>query len=272
MGDTDETLRAFYAPSSDGSLIASAWTRGPWDNAMQHGGPPSALLARAVDRELGGEHTEWIPVRTVVELLRPVPIATLRTRASIESRGRKALRAMASLEHEGVDIARARVTMVRSTPEAPETAVGALDAGASFPRPDDLDPFEFSFFLHPVGYHRAMELRISEGWPAAGAQAWARMRVPLVEGEEPSGWERALCFADAAHGCAPGLDPRRHILVNPDLELSLLRRPIGEWIGLDIRTVTSGIGTGITRSRVVDERGEVGGTSAALVVRPRPGG
>lgn len=267
--DPTEQPTAFYVPDPDGSLVASVWTRGPWDNAMQHGGPPSALMARAIERELGEEHADWVPVRTLVELLRQVPIARLSARASIETRGRKALRAVATLEHEGVQIGRARVIMVRATEEAPETAVGTLRVEPELPPPETWPPFEFSFFLHPVGYHRAMELRIEGSWPAPTARCWSRMRVPLVEGEQPSGWQRALCFADAAHGVAPGLDPRHFTLINPDLELSLARPPRGEWIGLDIRTATSGIGTGLTRSRVVDREGEVGATSATLVVRPR---
>lgn len=269
MTGTGETPTAFFVPERDGTLVASVWTRGPWDNAMQHGGPPSALLARAVDRELGAEHREWIPVRTLVELVRPVPIGRMRPHALVEWKGNRALRAVATLEADGTEVARARVTMVRRTDPTPETAQGALGPENGFPPPDTWPPFEFSFFLDPVGYHRAMELRIEGSWPAASTRAWSRMRVPLVEGEEPSGWQRALCFADAAHGVAPGLDPREHLLLNPDLELALSRRPRGEWIGLDIHTTTSGIGTGLTRSRVVDLEGEVGGASAALVVRPR---
>lgn len=271
MTEPTDLPRAFYFPEPDGWVRATPWTRGPWDSAMQHGGPPSALLARAVDAELGAEHLEWVPARTLVELLRPVPIARLRARASVESRGRKALRAVATLEHDGVDIARARVTMVRATAAVAETVRGSLEPEAGFPPPEDWPPFEFSFFLDSVGYHRAMELRMDDPWPAARARAWSRMRVPLVEGEQASGWQRALCFADAAHGVAPALDPREHTLVNPDLELSLTRRPRGDWIGLDIRTHTSDIGTGITRSRVLDLEGEVGATSAVLVVRPRRG-
>lgn len=264
---------AFYLLDG-GRLRASAWTRGPWDLGAQHGGPPSALMARAIEHLLGDERDAWVPARVLVELLRPVPIATLDPRAAIESRGRRAIRAAAALEHEGVEIARARAVLLRAAPDEGSLERAPEDLRAPLPPPDSWSAFDFPFFLDPVGYHRAMEIRIGDRWPGASARAWSRMRVPLVRdawgrAEEPTGWQRALTFADAAHGCAPALDPSAFAIVNPDLELTLARRPEGEWIGLDVRTWTSALGTGLTRSRVLDHRGLCGATSATLVVRPR---
>lgn len=265
MAELDE---AFYLPEADGTFVATPATRGPWDVRMQHGGPPSALLARAVDHAIGEERDAWVPARTIVELLRPVPIARLTVAPSIESRGRQAIRARATLSHEGVEIARLRAILLKAT--EPDPALVRAPAGDPFPAPDAWPGFVFDFFLDPVGYHTSMELRTVDAWPSARMRSWSRMRVPLVAGETPSGWERALVFADAAHGTAPALDPKRHTLVNPDLELSLVRRPVGEWIALDVTTTTTAIGTGLTRSRVLDVDGECGATSAALVVRARP--
>jgi len=259
-------MDAFFHPEPDGTLVATPWTRGPWDVRTQHGGPPSALLARAIDAAVGDERDAWIPARTIVELLKPVPIASLRPRAAIETRGRQAIRAHATLEQDGVVVARARAILVRAIPEDASLARAEDDR---LPPPETWPSMELAFFPHPVGYHRAIELRMEGAWPRARARVWSRMRVPLVLGEEPSGWERALTFADAAHGLAPALDPTRHTIVNPDLELSLTRRPAGEWIALDVTTQTTAMGTGITRSRVHDREGEVGACSAALIVRPR---
>jgi hypothetical protein len=43
------TADAFYRAEDD-RLIPSELTRGPWDPDAQHAGPPSALLARALER------------------------------------------------------------------------------------------------------------------------------------------------------------------------------------------------------------------------------
>lgn len=266
---SDGDATAFYVPDGD-AFVATPWTRGPWDRGAQHGGPPSALMARAIDLAIGEERAAWVPARTIVELLRPVPIAALRVTAELESRGRRAIRARAVLHHDGVEIARARSILLRAVdPDAQlESGASAAD-GEPLPPPERWPAFEFPFFLDPVGYQSAMEIGMEGAWPAAHARAWSRMRVPLVLGEEPSGWERVLTFADAAHGVAPGLDPRRYTIVNPDLEVSLARRPEGEWIALDVHTWTTPIGTGLTRSIAHDRAGPIGAASAALVIRPR---
>ncbi|MDQ3031139.1 MAG: thioesterase family protein [Myxococcota bacterium] len=259
---------AFYVPDGD-LLVATPWTRGPWDRGAQHGGPPSALMARAIDLAIGEERDAWVPARTIVELLRPVPIAALGVKTAIESQGRRAIRAHASIEHGGVELARARVIFLRTV-----EGTSALERGgcAPLPAPESWPVFEFPFFLDPIGYHRAMEVRLEDAWPAASARAWSRMRVPLVLGEPTRGWERLLTFADAAHGVAPALDPTRYTIVNPDLEVSLTRRPEGEWIALDVQTWTTAIGTGVTRSTAHDTTGPIGAASATLVVRPRDPG
>ena len=45
---------AFYLPLGSGGGVerwqSTVLTTGPWDAASQHGGPPSALLVRAVER------------------------------------------------------------------------------------------------------------------------------------------------------------------------------------------------------------------------------
>lgn len=259
--------RAFYLPEGRGCVRATGWTRGPWDVRTQHGGPPSALLAREVDAAIGEDAAAWVPVRTVIELLRPVPIATLCARAEVTSRGRTALRAVATLEHDRQEVARARVILVRAVAPDPSMACAAVDE--AWPDPEASPPFTFTFFPDPVGFHTAVTLRGPSAWPRASTRAWSRVDVDLVAGAPPTGWQRALCIADAAHGLAPGLDPRTFTLINPDLELSLLRRPVGVWVGLDVTTTTRAVGTGVTRATVADVDGTAGACSATLVVRRR---
>jgi len=78
---------AFYEPDgADGGYRATAWTRGPWSRDHQHGGPPAALLARAVEAALAGRDCSM--VRFTAEFLRPVPIARLRVQTEALKRGR----------------------------------------------------------------------------------------------------------------------------------------------------------------------------------------
>jgi hypothetical protein len=44
---------AYYLPLGDGRFAPTAATTSPWDQAAQHGGPPTALLAVCLDDEFG---------------------------------------------------------------------------------------------------------------------------------------------------------------------------------------------------------------------------
>ncbi len=44
--------QSFFLPDLDG-FVATGLTRGPWSRDHQHGGPPAALMARAIEQEAG---------------------------------------------------------------------------------------------------------------------------------------------------------------------------------------------------------------------------
>ena len=78
--------RALYVPTEDG-FEATALTIGPWDPALQHAGPPAALLAREVERAggiAGGQ-----AVRLAYDILGPVPVGPVRVQASVVRPGRR---------------------------------------------------------------------------------------------------------------------------------------------------------------------------------------
>lgn len=73
--------------TSPGHYEATEYTRGPWSNTLQHGGPPSALLAGAMARD--GEGLDaWHMARLTVALLRPIPIGPVQVRTAERRRGR----------------------------------------------------------------------------------------------------------------------------------------------------------------------------------------
>src|SRR4051794_17285435 len=97
---------AFFLPASDGTFEATDWTRGPWSDAHQHGGPPSALVVRgmeAVAVAIGAPS----PMRFTIDLLRPVPIGRMRVVTEPSPEGRGVRRILGSLTVEGVEVLRA---------------------------------------------------------------------------------------------------------------------------------------------------------------------
>ena len=75
--------------------------------------------------------------------------------------------------------------------------------------------------------------------------------------------------ADSGNGISAALDFARYVFVNADLTINLLRRPIGEWICVDARTLLAPNGCGLAESQLFDEVGLVGRATQSLAVRQR---
>jgi hypothetical protein len=248
-------------------FVATELTRGPWSNDHQHGGPPSALMGRALER-WGDAAAQFTVARVTVELLRPVPIGPLEVDVEPIRSSRRAQRLMARLVADGVEVARAFGLRVRIAElDLPPARVAPYPP---FRDPLLLPEFVFPFFRHAVGYHTAVDIRIARGqWGHGPAAAWLRLRAPLVAGEETSPLERTLVVADAANGICPALATEEFTFVNPDLTVALFRPAVGEWIGLDSRSLVVPAGTGLVTCSVVDGEGEIGHVLQSLVVDRR---
>ena len=244
---------AFFITDGD-RFVATESTRGPWSRDYQHGGPPAALLTRALERAAGDG---VLLSRLTFDFLRPVPIAPLIARAAMVRAGTKVRRLTAALTTaDGTVLVQAAAVALRTADVLPATL------GDDSPTPPPVEaaaPFQFGFFPDPVGYHTAMETRIAHGtWGKGPVIAWMRPRVALVDGEPTSPLQRLLIVADSASGVAVVLEPGLHTFVNADLTVAVHRLPEGEWICLDAATVAEAHGIGLTRARLCDERGAFG--------------
>jgi hypothetical protein len=104
------------------------------------------------------------------------------------------------------------------------------------------------------------------------AAVWARQRIPLVDGEEPSGLQRLVTAADSASGVSNFLDPRQWWFINSELTVHLRRQPDGEWVGMDAVTLVGRTGVGTATSILHDGDGPVATGAQALLVRARQAG
>lgn len=262
-----DAAEGFYRRAGDGSYLPTPHCIGPWDAAMQHGGPPSALLAGAAER-YGDDAAAFVVTRVTVELFRPIGFAPLVVDVTPLRMGRTAQWLQSELHSDDRILARATVLrLAHAAVPLPETRTPPDPAP---PGPDGLADFVFPFFRTEEGYHRAVEIRIAEGdWGAGPCTAWMRARFPLVEGEATSPLEKVLILADATNGIAPALSVDAFSFVNPDLTVHLRRPFTGEWLALAARSVPDPIGTGLVQSRLSDANGEIGHCLQSLVVRPR---
>jgi hypothetical protein len=252
---------AFYSLEGD-IATPTELTRGPWDPNAQHAGPPSALLARAM--ELCEPRQGARIGRVTVEILGSVPIAPLTVSARVARPGRSVEMLEATLAGPDGELMRARgwrlaESDIRTDWEQAEPPPGREDAEA----------LEFFPTGERVGWHTAMEIvfargRVLEPGPAT---AWMRPRVELVAGEPVSPLQRLMLAADAGNGISAPLDWATHIFINTDLTVHLLRPPEGEWVCLD--SVTHVDGLGMSDTALWDERGRIGRAVQTLLVRER---
>src|ERR671935_437952 len=249
---------AFYVRDGD-DFLATVHTRGPWSPRHQHGGPPAALLARAIEATAPG----FVVARITIDFLLPVPIDRLSVRVEPLRAGSKVQRLVARLLHAERVVAQALAALARTAP----VALGSPANDPPLPPPEHGRPFEFPFFNEPVSYHAAMETRLVRGeWGSGRVAAWMRQRMPLVAGTETSPLERVLVAADSASGVSAAIEHARFTAINADLSLSLSRPLEGEWVGLDSLSVYEPSGVGLADTRVHDRRGPIGRALQNLIV------
>ncbi|MEV4803815.1 thioesterase family protein [Nonomuraea sp. NPDC049421] len=245
-----------------GRYLASEHTQGPWDPRTQHMGPVAALIAHELAQTAPRPGLE--PSRLVADVFAPVPVAELEVTTDVVRDGKRVQCLSASVSSGGREYVRATAWRIRTEEMAP---VG----GAAPPAPPRSVEPDGSWLATDFGYGRAMEWRFVAGGPGepGPATAWGRLRVPLVEDEEPTPFERVAVLADSGNGISAALGFGTHVFVNVDLTISLFRAPAGEWVCMDAQTVVGPSGRGLTRSTLYDESGEIGAATQTLFVAPR---
>jgi hypothetical protein len=250
---------------SDDRFVAAEMTRGPWDPAAQHGGAPAALIMRALEALPRPDGLAF--ARVTYELLRPVPLGELALHAEVVRGGRRVQLLEASLRTSaGVEVVRARALQVA------RADAGGFDSGLGDPPPgpEDARPSEMVPRYSPMFAPDAIEVRFAEGRFGGGdSTAWFRLRVPVVEGEDPTPLQRLAAAGDFGNGISAPVSWDRFVFINPDLTIYIEREPVGEWIALQATTRIAPDGVGVAESVVYDERGRVGRAIQALLVAPR---
>ena len=252
---------SFFQPLGEGRWRATGHATGPWDERFQHGGPPSALLGRAIERVAPRE--ELMVARVTVEILGPVPVGDLELRAELMRPGRSVELVEAVLSAGGRDVAKAGAWRVRRS----EARTVAPRHAAAPPLPSETVDMEHDWV---DGYLSAIEWRFAAGHFMQGgpATAWSRMRVPLVPDEAPSPLQRVLIVADSGNGISSELNMRSWHFINPELSVHLHREPVGDWICVDASTTFATGGVGLATTVLSDLDGPVGvGAQSLLVAR-----
>jgi hypothetical protein len=243
----------------------SKWAGGPWDRSMQHGSAPASLIARTAENM-----PTLAPMRVAritLDLMRPVPIATLDIQTEIVREGRKIQLLAIRLLAGGTEVVRASVLKIRKVdlPLPPEAAerkieVPLPDVLEDTPVPDD-----------PVPFLAGLSMRDAKGtfrMPGPAA-VWYRANRPILEGEENSPLMRAAVAADFCNGASSVLPWDKWTFINADLTITLAREPVGDWVLLDAETWAGPFGSGIAFAKLADTSGYFGRAVQNLVIERR---
>ncbi len=256
-----------FVPTGDGTFAATPYTRGPWNAAHQHAGPPIALVCGRIERAAAAHGLTHL-ARLTANLLRPIPVGELTVQISADYIGKNAGHFAAQLRAGGKEVARFTALMQRENALSLPTLLAGHPLPLAGATPLDSTPAQFPFADGQPGYAELVEIREARGNNFQGPCAvWFRLNHPLVQGEAASAYQRVAVAADSGNGISAILDYKRDQFVNADLTINLLRRPLGEWICLDAQTALGDSGGGIAQSRLFDVNGLMGHATQSLSVR-----
>ncbi|MFM9377994.1 thioesterase family protein [Gordonia sp. VNK21] len=238
-----------------------------WSPRLQHGGPPSGLLTRAMSRLVGDGDGQAFS-RITVDILGAVGLDVNRVRAWVARPGRQISLVAAELEVRGTDgtyraAARASAWRLRASDSS---AVQALPQPPLTPLPDELPQAtgfpELGGEAVPwgrIGFIGTLSVASvpsrNGGTPPA---FWLRPQLPLVAGERATDLESAMTVLDVANGVGTTLDPRRWSWMNTDTTVHLVRQPAGPWLGVDADMAAGADGYAASLTDVYDLTGFLG--------------
>jgi hypothetical protein len=257
---------SFFLSNGD-DYVGTALSRGPWDEGAAHGGPVAALIGREVERF--DPDPELATVRFTIELLRPVPLASLRIESTLLRPGKRVrLIGVSITDGGGTEVARAVVLRVRRTPDDAPVSVPDADVPARSPEESGTGP---SLIEGRVGITHAVELRSVYGSAIEPGPAayWFRVKAPLVDDEPITPLTRLLIAADFGNGIGSVVSVNSHLFINPDLTVHVFRQPVGEWLFNEARTWLEPGGAGVAEATLGDRTGPVAKAMQSLYIASR---
>ncbi len=264
-------IEALFERVAVDRIRPTPFARGPWSAGALHGGAVAALFAGELEALPAPGPMQ--PARLTVELVRPVPLATLEIRTRVVRPGRKIDLAEAELIAGDQVVALARLLRIRSQSLPLPPGVAERTADPLPPPPEDAPPLPGTLGDRgPIAYHwAATEHRQVQGsWDGLGrATDWIRLLVPVIEGAAISPFQRVAAAADFANGISAELSFTEWLFLNPDLTIHLQRQPVGEWVCLEARTLPGETGIATTESALFDRMGRIGRTMQSVLLERR---
>jgi hypothetical protein len=249
-------------------LIATGLTASTWSPLLQHGGPPSALLVRALERCHPRPDMRFS--RVVIDLLGAIPVGThLWVTSEVQRPGKRIELVGAQIVAQapnGTIRPVARASGWRMQYSDSQAVVSSSAAPLRLPTDEDR---KLTFDFPGTNYLHSLEWRWLTAFPCQGpCEAWIRPVVELVEGETMTPLQRLFAVADDVNGVGAKLNVTEWTFINTDVAVHLHRVPDGEWTGVRAETSYGPDGVGVSSGTLYDARGPVGVATQSILLRP----
>jgi len=258
-----DAVNAFFTTKDNHWYSPTEHTRGPWDIHACHAGPPTGLLARAVERLVPEKRL----IRLTIDLLRPIPFAGFRIEAAITRSGRSTAASQASLisaDDKTIASASGLHMLEQEASDFPTHSIQTIN-----PTDAHDGPFPINT-LHdqPAFNGEGVQIRYPGGQNSAPGPTTLWMKtVPLLESETPSAFQRICPLADCGNAFGRNAEPDEVSFVNPDLTIVLHRDPIGEWLGSQSVGYWEPTGQGLADALLFDQHGAVGRAMQTVLLK-----
>lgn len=242
--------------------------RGPWQPDAAHGGAPAALLVREAETHCEGGRLRLLSLAST--FYGPVMLGEIEITSEVVKPGKRQKVVALTIASNGRTVIEARAVLIRvGEVELPDTVE---------PLAPEMTPIDEStdvkrglwFPGDEIAFHRtANTVKVVEGGPETvnhTGSAWFHLDCQVVPGEPVTPAQRAAAAADFGNGLAHPVPFGEYLFVNCDLNLTLFRDPVGEWIGLVSRTDVDPSGSGMTVTALHDSSGRFGSASQGLYV------
>ena len=230
-----------------------------WSRTHQNGVAVGGLLALLCETHRPGEGLRTC--RLTIDIQRAVPFQPLSAACSILRDGGRLQMIEAQLMADGVCFARAAAVRLRTgaSPASPARS-------PTHPSPEEAGDTPITRVLGPGA---PVETRVIEGREDGRGAYWARINIPIVEGEPIPPVARVVMAADLASGPASLVDRHDWSFANVDLSVYLGRPPVDEWVFARSETLSAGDGTAMVTAALADRAGPIGQANQTLFMAKR---
>ncbi|MDX1872827.1 thioesterase family protein [Mycolicibacterium sp. 120266] len=250
-----------------GVFESTVGTASNWGPAIQHGSPPLALMAKAIE-ELCADRPDLRVGRLVLDILGAIPVAPVKVRARVTRPGARIAKVEAEMlatRPDGTDRAVATVSAwllaTSDTHDAVTDRYPPLTEGPARDNPHG--------WIGAPGYLETVSWRTQHTEPGQAAVTWMSPLVPLVDAEPMTDLQRLALVVDSANGVGAVLDPDEFVFMNTDTAVHLHRAPIGADFALRSRASIGPDGIGVTSAEIFDRHGFIGTSAQTLLVQRR---